>query len=449
MSPLRIATFSMIAVLALTLGALFALPVYKKDFVKVEINGVSLMTEVAGSPQSRVAGLSGRESLPKLGGMLFTFERPDLYGIWMKGMKFPIDIFWIQNGRVVDLEESVLPPMDPATPESFLPVYRPDVTAKFVLETKAGFAREHDIKIGDKVNIFSKESAGLEYFIETLRQKALDGGDFRIERKLTENEFYSKVLFTYHSDGLKVSGTMNIPKSKKPGTGFPILVLAHGLIPVDIYFPGRGSKREQDFFAKNGFVTLHPDFRGLGESDPNPYPHHDFYVGYTRDVVNLLEALKKVNPVLFDLNRVGMWGHSMGGGIASRVALLAPEIKAFVLFAPISADAKDNFYELSKEEMQWLQDSYGTGEKADKIFTQVSPLNYFTEVSAPVQIHHGTEDKDVPISFSEKMFMEFKRLGKRVEFFAYPGEKHEFVDAWTMASLRALQFFDKYVKDAR
>lgn len=447
---MRIAIFSIIAILALVLGALFALPIYKKDFVRLEVNGVSIFAEVAESPQARARGLSGRETLPELGGMFFTFDYPDLYGIWMKGMKFPIDIFWINKGHIVDLEEKVLPPARKIA-DAFLPIYRPDVPAGYILETKAGFAKKHGIKIGDKVEVSGREKnlAGEEFYIQSLKERGPDGGDFRIERKLTENSFYSKVLVSYKSDGIKVSGTMNIPKSTPPENGFPILVLGHGLIPAEIYFPGRGSKREQDFFAKKGYAVIHPDYRGLGESEPNPQEHHDFYVGYSRDILNLLEVLKKTKSGLFDLDRIGFWGHSMGGGIGARVAVLAPEIKAFVFFAPISADAKDNFYELSKNEIEWLEKSYGTGADADEIIAKISPINYFADVSAPIQLHHGTEDQDVPLSFSDKMHKELKKFNKKVEFFTYPGEPHEFVDGWPLAAERSLQFFDTYVKNPK
>jgi uncharacterized membrane protein (UPF0127 family) len=93
---MRILIFSITAISALILGALFALPVYKKDFVKLEIGGVSILAEVAQTPQARTKGLSGRESLHESGGMFFTFDYPDLYGIWMKDMKFPIDIYFIR-----------------------------------------------------------------------------------------------------------------------------------------------------------------------------------------------------------------------------------------------------------------------------------------------------------------------------------------------------------------
>ncbi len=451
--------FVIIAISALILGALFAFPVYKKEFARVELGGVSMLADVAQDPLAWAAGLAGRESLPELGGMLFVFEEADFYGIWMKGMLFPIDIFWIRDGVVVDLETEVPAPAAAQT-DSLLAVYKPDALAQFVLETKAGFAGKHNIKIGDPVKIlFSNNTAtaknnesippGYEYYIETLRLRGFKGSSFKVESKLSETDQYQKFLISYKSGDLTISGVMNVPLGPRPESGFPLLILNHGLIPPEIYFSGRGSKREQNFFAENGYITIHSDYRGHGSSSPDPSKHHDFYVGYTEDVINLLEALRELNPGLIDLNRIGMWGHSMGGGIATRVMVLRPEIRAFVLFAPISADAEDNFFELSAQEIIRLEQTYGSGPQADESYQKISPLTYFDKVVAPVQIHHGTDDQDVPISFSEKIYQALKEKGKKVEFYQYPGEAHEFANGWELAAERSLQFFDRYVKNSK
>lgn len=136
----------------------------------------------------------------------------------------------------------------------------------------------------------------------------------------------------------------------------------------------------------------------------------------------------------------------MGGGIAARVMVLRSEIKAYVLFASISADVEDNFYELSVKEVEWLRKAYG---RERETYRKLSPLSYFSDVSAPVQLHHGTEDFDVPPLFSEKMFQTLRQFKKQVEFYRYPQEGHEFVDAWELAAERSLQFFDRYVKNAK
>lgn len=465
MSVFRLTIFIIIAVFALVLGVLFALPAYRKEFARAEIRGVAILAEVASSPNARAKGLSGRNDLSGLEGMLFLFNAEGYHAIWMKDMRFSIDILWLRRGRVVDMEEAVpVPP--PATDNAFLPVYRPDVPDEYVLELKAGTAKKYDIRIGDEVKIFfndgrivnaaaaaknseSPPSLGEEFFIDTLRANPVRGSNFKIESRLSANEDYEKFAVSYKADDLTISGIMNVPKETPPQGGFPVLILNHGLIHPSIYYSGRGSKREQDFFARHGYVTIHPDYRGLASSSPYNPGHHDFYVGYTRDLLALIDALKKFKSGLIDVSRMGMWGHSMGGGMAERVMVLTDDIRAYVLFAPISADAEDNFYELSPQEVKWLRETYGTGDAGRAIYDKISPLTYFADVSSPVQIHHGTADKDVPIEFSQKIFESLKNYGKKVEFFTYYGEGHEFGDAWPTAAERALQFFDRYVKETR
>lgn len=457
MSFPRVVFFSSIALIALTLGALVALPGYQKGVVPILLDETPVAAEVARDPYTQAIGLSGRSGLARFAGMLFVFEEPDYYGIWMKGMRFPIDILWIKDGVVVDLEETVLPPADGVS-DWALPVYRPDVKADFVLEVNAGFSKAHNIAIGSSAkfsldHVFGGKAEeammpGSQYFIENLREERGSGRNFKIEGILTKTSSYKKYRVSYMSDDLLISGIMNVPNGAEKKK-LPILILNHGLIPADIYFSGRGSKREQDFFAARGYITIHPDYRGLASSSPNPEHHHDFYVGYTRDVLNLISALKKTDIPFFDLDRIGMWGHSMGGGIAARVMVLGPDIKAFVLFASISANAKDNFYELPHEEVEWLNRTYGSGLEAEEIYRKISPLTYFEDITAAVQLHHGTADDVVPISFSEKMRKRLKNLGKKVEYYVYPGQKHEFIEDWPFAAERSLQFFDRYVKNAK
>ena len=90
-------------------------------------------------------GLSGRESMPTNEGLLFVFPRSDFYGFWMKEMKFPIDIIWIdENSKVVSIARDL-------KPSSFPEIFKPSEKSVYVLEVNAGFAAEHNIKIGDYV----------------------------------------------------------------------------------------------------------------------------------------------------------------------------------------------------------------------------------------------------------------------------------------------------------
>lgn len=99
---------------------------------RVKIDGVVFNVLVADTKPARIQGLSGRSSLGERQGMLFVFDENDQQGIWMKDMKFPIDIVWIsENFRIVDIKRD-------ATPESYPEVFTNVRPARYVLELPAG-----------------------------------------------------------------------------------------------------------------------------------------------------------------------------------------------------------------------------------------------------------------------------------------------------------------------
>lgn len=122
---------------------------------QIQIGNKKIFVEVAKTQQERKNGLSGRELLEKDSGMLFVFEEQNIKPLfWMKGMKFAIDIIWIDNNKVVKIDKNVQPP-DQNTPDEKLPLYGPGQPIDFVLEVPAGFAVENDIKIGDSVDLLN------------------------------------------------------------------------------------------------------------------------------------------------------------------------------------------------------------------------------------------------------------------------------------------------------
>jgi uncharacterized protein len=103
------------------------------------------MVDVADTAALREQGLSGRTSLGPGNGMLFIFEHDGNWGIWMKDMRFAIDIVWMdKEGGVVGLEAEVSPQTYPAS-------FYPDSPARYVLELPAGAAAAYGIAIGAKI----------------------------------------------------------------------------------------------------------------------------------------------------------------------------------------------------------------------------------------------------------------------------------------------------------
>ncbi len=121
--------------------------------VIVEIRGQSVTAELAETILERTQGLSGRDSLDDDAGMLFLFDTLERHTMWMKGMKFPIDIVWIKNGKIIDIAEGAKP--EPDVPGEFLTRYAPDIPAELVLELPAGFISRNEIMIGDEVSLVS------------------------------------------------------------------------------------------------------------------------------------------------------------------------------------------------------------------------------------------------------------------------------------------------------
>ena len=114
----------------------------------ITVGGVPLLVEVALDEASHERGLSGRVSLPQGEGMLFVFDKPGSWGIWMKDMQFPLDIIWARaDGTVSTIEKNVLPS---TYPRAFYPK-TPD--ALYVLEVQAGWAATHGVAEGTKIVI--------------------------------------------------------------------------------------------------------------------------------------------------------------------------------------------------------------------------------------------------------------------------------------------------------
>jgi len=114
------------------------------------IKGHSIKIIVAKTSKEQRVGLSDRNSLPQDTGMLFTFNRPDYYLFWMRHMKFPLDIIYINNNKVVTLFENVKnPPYAMENP----PILRPNMPADKVLELNTGTAKKYNLKVGDIITI--------------------------------------------------------------------------------------------------------------------------------------------------------------------------------------------------------------------------------------------------------------------------------------------------------
>ncbi len=115
------------------------------DGPTVTINSQAFSVEIADTDELRLKGLSGRETLEEDHGMLFTFESPQRPGFWMNGVNFPLDVIWIHDDTVVDLDDNILPPPPVRTVQS-----EEDITK--ALEIPGGSIQKYGIEKGQKVD---------------------------------------------------------------------------------------------------------------------------------------------------------------------------------------------------------------------------------------------------------------------------------------------------------
>ena len=119
---------------------------------KVVVNGFDVMTDITLTGEQQTKGLDVKNNLTENQGMLFVFQQPYRYGFWMIGMKFPIDIIWLDSNDVVTHIEHSLKPCPPANSNLACPTYFPEKDSQYVLETVAGFSIKHNVRLGTHIS---------------------------------------------------------------------------------------------------------------------------------------------------------------------------------------------------------------------------------------------------------------------------------------------------------
>lgn len=306
------------------------------------------------------------------------------------------------------------------------------------------------------------------YTIDGMRQRDYPGGTIQIVQTLAVYDSHSRYLFTYPSDGLTITGILQIPTGQGP---FPVIAMNHGFIKRGEYVSGDGTDRAAGYLVQQGYITIAPDYRSWGASDVGS---SFFHTGLVADVLNLVHSLSSLPQA--DVARVGMWGHSMGGGITTKVLEVDAGriIRAAVLYAPNSADDADLIArwgygcigDISAGEMLETCNSadiipltlpaatieaYKEAAASPDLMREIAPYHHLDLIAAPIQLHIGEADGQyigaTPPEWAYKLRDALLAANRNVDFYSYPGQGHSFTDPdWTTFMQRATAFFDTYVK---
>lgn len=307
------------------------------------------------------------------------------------------------------------------------------------------------------------------YTIDGLRHHQFVSGKVRVVGMLEKTNIYTRYLIDYPSDGLTITGILQIPAQGH--APFPVIVMDHGYFDREGYISGDGTYRAAEYLNQHGYLTIAPDYRSWGGSDVGPSL---FYSGLAIDVINLIRAIPSIPQA--DANRVGIWGHSMGGGTTLKVIEVETNLKAAVLYSTVSADDADIISrwgigclgDIRAGETQTgcnssdvvplslpagLIQAYVKASTDPAILQQTSSIDHLNYISVPIEINYGTKDGETlagtPPDWSKKLYQALKNAGKDASLFAYEGEGHSFNgDNWIAFMERSAQFYDQYVKNS-
>ena len=293
--------------------------------------------------------------------------------------------------------------------------------------------------------------------IDALRARDYPGSDIVIENELDHGGNYHRYYASYLSDGLKLYALLTIPDGQPPEEGWPVIVFNHGYIPPDQYRTTQRYVSYVDRLAQSGYIVFRPDYRGHDQSEGEARGAYSD-PGYVIDVLNAVASLKRFPDS--DPDRIGMWGHSMGGYITLRSMVVSPDIKAGVIWAGVVGAYPDLFargldfsaialtstpFPGRRWQISWME-QFGSLDENPEFWDSISANTYLTDLSGPLQLHHGTGDTHVPLTTSQNLNEQMLTVGMPAEFYTYEGDNHDISGFFTQAMNRTIEFFDTNVK---
>ena len=300
--------------------------------------------------------------------------------------------------------------------------------------------------------------------IEVMRAQSYPGSEITLEQTLNAGSNYTRAIVSYQSEDNRIDAYMTVPFGERPSTGWPVIIFNHGYIQPEIYNSTENYSSYTHAFARSGYVVFMSDYRGHGSSEgiaPGGYSNPS----YTIDVLNGLNSIMGHPDV--DEDRIGMWGHSMGGQITLRSMVISKDIKAGVIWGGVVASYSDMYYRWNgpRSGLQltdtpiptatpwryaWSQDieaMFGLPDENPEFWASISPNSYLDEISGPVQLHHGSADDQVPVLLSELLYRELLAVGILTDIHIYKGDDHNISQNFELAMVYSLTFFDEYVKN--
>jgi dipeptidyl aminopeptidase/acylaminoacyl peptidase len=321
-------------------------------------------------------------------------------------------------------------------------------------------------------NIVKKELPLLKYTIPNLKSRRYAPSTITLEKIISETTDYTNLLFSYISDGKKITGQLNLPKiaSNNPTKPTPIILLIRGYVPQEIYKTGTGTKNAAKVFAENGYITIAPDFLGFGESDLEPENSWEARFIKPIQITELISSLRTQTTLEYtslekslkatsNPEKLGIWAHSNGGQIALTTLEIMEQSIPTTLWAPVTVPFPysvlfytDEMDDEGRATRLWLAEFEKNYDPREFSLTQ-----YLSSLSGPIQLHHGETDDAALITWSNEFVEKIEKINTAREdndqeiieltYYTYPNTNHNMVPSWNKAIQKDLSFFEKSFKD--
>ncbi len=336
-----------------------------------------------------------------------------------------------------------------------------------------------------------KDTTLLPYTIENLSRTKVTPGKVVIEGVTAAEDDYLSAIFSFNTnDDKKMTGLMNVPRGEEATMAAGTVLMLRGYVAPSNYVSGTGTKNAGIYFAKNGFVTLAPDFLGYGDSEAAP---EDSWLGrfekplqvkkllvdmqnnnFECAATNLKEIEKKnekkrtAEETAFldwcdNLNlavkpdELFMWAHSNGGQIALTTLEINEQMIPTTLWAPVSVGFPYSvlfFTDEYEDEGKGMRAYIASLEKNYDVF-DFSHTKHLDKLPQGQQFlwHHGTADDAALIAWSDEMMnkLEIENEEREQEaqiittYYRYEGTDHNLRPMWDTVIARDVEFFKSFL----
>lgn len=295
-----------------------------------------------------------------------------------------------------------------------------------------------------------------KYTIQNLSQATIEPGSFQTTETLKEEDEFTSHLFNFKFDPAltnneqkAISGIINIPKNTDNA---PVILMLRGFVDQEIYTSGMGTSRAAEEFAKNGYITIAPDFLGYADSDSESADIFESRFQTYTTVLSLIstlnsESFSEATNNLWDENNLFIWAHSNGGHIALTTLAITGRDFPATLWAPVSkpfpysilyytdeAEDKGKFLRRKLAEFEQIYDVENYN------FT-----NHLDRINTTIQIHQGTADDAIPLEWTNQLVQVLENQEQELEisYHTYPSANHNLTPGWDTVVQRDIEFFLK------